>query len=223
MPFYQSTYHSRIFRDFKEIDAANYRRVIRFYEDKEEEIKRLDFEEYFELITAYVNALFEVGAYQKHLLMVDVVIEMVIVHNVEVYKGEDIFQKMLFRKAASLYNIMEYGKAEYILRELIKIDPYCEDFILFLRKCLRKKEPGFLNKAKAASILLFLLSAFVISVEVLFIRPFYKAHVDAVEASRTAIFLLGCTVLLGGTLLHGWLVQHRVHLFVEKTRNSKYY
>ena len=41
MPYYQSTYYSRIFRDFKEIDAVNYRRVIRFYEEKEEEIKRL--------------------------------------------------------------------------------------------------------------------------------------------------------------------------------------
>ena len=118
MPLYQSTYHSRIFRDFKEIDAANHRRIIRFYEDKEEDIQRLDFEEYFQLIVAYVNALFEVGAYQKHLLMVDVVIEMTIVHNVERYKGEDIYEKMLFRKAASLYNIMEYAKAEYILREL---------------------------------------------------------------------------------------------------------
>ncbi len=223
MPFYQSTYHSRIFRDFREIDAANYRRIIRFYEDKEEDIKRLDFDEYFELITAYVNALFEVGAYQKHLLMVDVVVEMAIVNNVEMYKGEDIYQKMLFRKAASLYNIIEYAKAEYILRELIKIDPFNEDFILFLRKCLRKKEPGFLNKAKATSIFLFLLSAFIISLEVLFIRPFYKNHVDVVEASRTAIFLLGCTALVGGTLLHHWLVQRRVSRFVENTRNAKFY
>ncbi|MCB0586455.1 MAG: hypothetical protein KDD06_14185 [Phaeodactylibacter sp.] len=223
MPYFQSTYHSRIFRDFKEIDAANYRRIIRFYEDKEEEIQRLDFDEYFELITAYVNALFEVGSYQKHLLMVDVVIEMAIVQNVEMYRGEDIYQKMLFRKAASLYNTLEYGKAEYILRELIKIDPHSEDPILFLRKCLRKKEPGFLNKAKAASILLFLLSAFVISVEVLFVRPFYKSQVDQIEASRTAIFLLGCAILVGGILLHRWLVHHRVRTFVEKTRNSKSY
>lgn len=221
MPLYQSTYHSRIFRDFKEIDAANYRRIIRFYEDKEEDIKRLDFDEYFELITAYVNALFEVGAYQKHLLMVDVSIEMAIVHNVEIYKGEDIYQKMLFRKAASLYNIMEYSKAEYILRELIKIDPYNEDFVLFLRKCLRKKEPGFLNKAKATSILLLLLSAFVISIEVLFVRTFYKAYVNEIEASRTAIFLLGCAVLVGGTLLHRLLVQRRVSRFVERARNAK--
>ena len=221
MPLYQSTYHSRIFRDFKEIDAANHRRIIRFYEDKEEDIQRLDFEEYFQLIVAYVNALFEVGAYQKHLLMVDVVIEMTIVHNVERYKGEDIYEKMLFRKAASLYNIMEYAKAEYILRELIKIDPHSEYAILFLRKCLRKKEPGFLNTAKAGSIFLFLLSVFVISIEVLFIRPFYKAHVEEVEFTRTAIFLLGCFVLVAGLLLHRWLVQRRVDSFVEKTRSAK--
>lgn len=222
MPYFQSTYHSKIYRDFKEIDAANYRRIIRFYEEKEDEARRLDFEEYFELLVAYVNALFEVGAYQKHLLMVDVAIEMAIAQNIEWYKGEDIFQKMLFRKAASLYNLMEYGKAEYILRELVRIDPYSEDAILFLRKCLRKKEPAFLNRAKAFSIFLFLVSAFVISIEVLLIRPFYKAQIEGVEASRNVVFLLGCTVLLGGLLLHRWRVYRRVCSFVERSRNSKH-
>lgn len=223
MPFYQSTYHSKIFRDFKEIDAANYRRIIRFYEDKEEEIRQMEFQEYFQLLTAYVNALFEVGAYQKHLLMVDIVIEMAIVHNVELYRGEDIYQKMLFRKAASLYNIMDYDKAEYILRELIKIDPYSEDAVLFLRKCLRRKQPAFLHSAKAASIFLFLLSAFVISIEMLFVRPFYKQQADEVEMARTGIFLLGCGVLAGSILIHRWVVQRRVYSFVEETRNAKTY
>ncbi|MCB0581760.1 MAG: hypothetical protein KDD10_20940 [Phaeodactylibacter sp.] len=116
---------------------------------------------------------------------------------------------------------MEYDKAEYILRELIKIDPFNEDTILFLRKCLRKKEPGFLNNAKAFSIFLFLLSAFIISVEVLFIRPFYKEQVAEIEATRSGIFLLGCSVLVGGILLHRWLVQRKVRSFVAKRRNSK--
>lgn len=221
MPYFQSTYHSKIYRDFKEIDAANYRRIIRFYEDKEEEVRRLDVEEYFELIVAYVNALFEIGAYQKHLLMVDIVIELAILQNIDWYKGEDIYQKMLFRKAASLYNTLEYDKAEYILRELIRIDPHSEDPILFLRKCLRKKEPAFLSKAKALSIFLFLLSAFVISIEVLFIRPFYKEQADGIEASRTFIFLLGCAVLVGSILFHRWRVQSHVSSFVGKARHSK--
>ena len=222
MPYFQSTYHSKIYPDFKQTDRGNYRRTNRFYEEKEEEAGRREREEYFELIVAYVNALFEVGAYQKHLLMVDVVIEMAIVQNIEWYKGEDIFRKMLFRKAASLYNMMEYGKAEYILRELIRIDPHSEDSIFFLRKCLRKKEPAFLNKAKAFSIFLFLVSAFAISIEVLFIRPFYKAQVEGIEASRNIVFLLGCTVLAGGLLLHRWRVRRHVHSFVERSRNSKH-
>ncbi len=221
MAYFQSTYHSKIYRDFKEIDGANYRRIIRFYEEREDAIRQLDFNENFELLVAYVNALFEVGSYQRHLLMVDLIIEMAIVQNIRQYRGEDVYHKMLFRKAASLYNLMEYNKADYILRELIKMDPYDEDSIMFLKKCLRKKEPGFLNKAKAASIFLFLMAAFVISIEVLFVRPFYKMHVAPVEASRNAIFLLGCIFLLGGNLFHRFRVYREVNQFVEHIRRRK--
>ena len=53
------------------------------------------FEEYFEILTSYVNALFEAGAYQKHALMADVVIEASIINNVRVYQGIALFEKTL--------------------------------------------------------------------------------------------------------------------------------
>ena len=221
MAYTPSTYHSRIYRDFKEIEAVNYRHIIRFYEEREHSIQQLDFEESFELLVTYVNALFEVGAYQKHLLMVDVVIETVIDQSIGLFRGEDIFHKMLFRKAASLYNRMEYKQAEYILEELIRIAPGETDAALFLKKCLRKQEPPFLNLAKACSILFFMLAAFIISLEVLFVRPFYKMYVDLVEATRIIIFLVGWLVLLGGIILHRLRVERKVDQFVTVARIKK--
>ena len=218
MPLYQSTYHSKTFRDFKEIESDNYRRIIHFYEEREDTIRGLEFDEYFELLIAYVNSLFEVGFHQKHLLMVDVAIEEAINNNVQYYAGEDIFEKLLFRKAASHYRCAELDRCDYVLRELIRINPYREDAILFLKKCLRRKEPLFLNRAKALSIFCFLLAAAVVCGEVLLVRPFYAIYTETVEWSRNGIFLFGCISLAGGVLLHRLRVERRVERFVMGNR-----
>lgn len=221
MPSYQSTYYSKIFRDFKEIEEMNYRGIIHFYEKNEEAILKLDEEEYFVLLYAYTNALFEVGFHQKHLLMVDPALELVIVSNIKRYKGDDVFQKLLFRKAASNYNLREYDDAQYILEELLRIDSYNEEVILFLKKCLRKKEPVILDHAKAVSIFLLLLTAFIIGLEVLFVRPFYKIHVPVVEASRITTFLIACSILILGTAWHYTRVEKRVNEFILHIRRNK--
>lgn len=92
----QST--TSIFQSFNQIDRQSYHTIIRYFNQHVEEIKCLDFEEYFEILTSYVNALFEAGAYQKHALMADVVIEASIINNVRVYQGIALFEKTLFQK-----------------------------------------------------------------------------------------------------------------------------
>lgn len=221
MSYFQSTYHSKVYRDFKEIEPTAYRQIIHFYEEKETEIRRLEFDEYFDLLIAYVDALFEIGAYQKHLLMVDVIIENSIRHNIQFRNGTDIYQRTLFKKAASLYNVLKYQEADYILRELIRMDPYDSDSILFLKKCLRSKKPELVNNARAISIFLFLLTAFVICIEVLFVRPFYHMHTELVESSRISIFILGCAILMGGDLLHRWSVEKEVNKFADRIKREK--
>lgn len=221
MPLYQSTYHSKTFRDFKEIEATNYRRIIHFYEGREETIRGLDFEEYFEMLIAYVNSLFEVGFHQKHLLMVGVAIEEVIVQNVASPPGESLYEQLLFRKAASHFQCLQYDQCHYVLMQLIRIDPYHTDAISFLKKCRRRMEPAFLEHAKAMAIFLFLLSALVIAIEVLLVRPFYEMHAGLVERSRNTIFAMGCLSLVGGLLLHRLRVEQRVERLVQQIRQEK--
>ncbi len=88
---YKPTYYSKIYRTFLSLDEMAFQELIHFFEENEKEIRELDFEEYFEVLAAYVTALFEVGAYREHLLMVDVVIETSIINNIVEYKGEDLF------------------------------------------------------------------------------------------------------------------------------------
>ena len=42
MPYYQSTYHSKLYRDFKAINPSAYRDIVRFFEEKEDNIRKLD-------------------------------------------------------------------------------------------------------------------------------------------------------------------------------------
>ena len=221
MPYLQPTYHSKLYRDFRSIDAAAWRDIIHFFERRETDIRALDFDEYFELLYTYVNALFEVGAYQKHLVMVDEIIETAISHNIHTYKQEDIFKKSLFRKAASLYNTSDYHHAEHILRELVRMDPDYRDAVLFLKKCLRSVHFRSLQVFRAAGIFLFLTAAVVISVEVLFVRPFYAVHAGWVEVLRIVLFLAGFAALALGELWHRWVAHLRVEAFAEDNRRRK--
>jgi hypothetical protein len=136
---FRPTYHSKIYRSFLSLDENSFQEIIHFFEDHEKEIQGLDFEEYFDLLVAYVTALFEVGAYKEHLLMVDVVIETSILNNILEYKGEDLYQRMLFLKASSLYNTQQYQKAENVLCELMRM--YIEDqgAVLFMNSILCRK------------------------------------------------------------------------------------
>ncbi len=221
MSLFQSTYHSKVYREFRCIDPQAYRDIVRYYERWEEKIRGLDEEEFFELLTAYVDALFEIGAYQKHLLMVDLVIEKTILENITLYKGRDLFRELLFRKAASFYNLREYKKADHILRELIRIDPYRKDAHSLLRKNLSQQKRQPIKLAQATGVFLFLMAALVISLEVLLVRPFYPMHASLIEGSRNSIFLLGCLALGTGYAWRRWQVERSLQPFLRECMHKK--
>lgn len=216
MEYFNPTYYTKVYRQFKAIDPTAYREIIRFYEKEEDKIVRLEFDEFFELLVAYVDALFEIGAYRKHLLLVDVVIEKSITNNVTTYRGEDIFRKMLFRKAASFYNTHEYIKSAYILTELLKIDPEDPAYALLYRKCRLKARPSLLNHARATGVFLFLMTALIIALEVLFVRPWYEMHTELVMGVRNTTFLLGGLVLIAGFGYNYYLANRDLRQLIEQ-------
>mgnify|MGYP001546090202 CR=1 FL=1 len=216
-----TTYHSLLYRNFKEIAADNFRQIIRFYEENEKKIRFLHFEEYFDLQAAYVNALFEIGAYKKYLLGVDQVIEMTITHNIRQHHGEDVFRQLLFRKAASLYNLHDFDKSRYILCELIKIDKNDKFAIQLLTACLRKQPSNWLRVFRAVSIFLFLATALIIFIEVMAIRPFFENYSSDIELIRNISFVSGLLVLGTGVLYHRLHADYKVSRFISCVRQGK--
>jgi len=222
MATYRSTYYSPLYREFKSIDPRSYRELVRFYEKHESEIRDLNSEEEsIDMLIVYVNALFEVGAYRKHLLLVDHVVEAAVAHNIFVFEGKDLFRQSLFKKAASLFNTYQFKKAQIILRQLVRMDPFEPYAIRFLKKCIRRCRPRLLNAFRATSVFLLLLTALIIALEVLFVRPFYDMHTNLVEMSRNTLFVLSCLILVTGFLYNRWLAEREVEELVYQMRERK--
>lgn len=221
MNYAKSTYYTKIYRDFKELEIGDHRAIVNYYDEHEQDIRELDFQEYFEVLVTFVNALFQIGKYQKHLLMIDVAIEASVMNNIKIYQEEDVFHKLLFQKAASCYHTFDLERADHILRELIKMNPKDKISILFLKKCLRRKQPNFIAKSRAISIFLFLATAVVICADVLIIRNFFN-NIHHQTTILTYILLGGAIVtLIGAEAWHRWCISKEVDDFVRVFRRIK--
>ena len=215
------TYHSPIYRGFKSIETDDRRAVVRFFEKHEKAIIQLEFNEYFELLIAYTDSLFEVGAFAKHILMSDVVIEASIEQNIQFFHGQDVYYNGLFKKAASFYNLYEYDKAEHILRELIKMNPYNSETINFLKKCRHDRKSSFVKNMRAAAMVLFLITPLIIAFEVLFVTHFYPYWVEYVRTLWMVVFIVGWVCYLSGDLIHKYRETTQIDRQVKKAKEMK--
>lgn len=221
MSYFRKTYSSKVYRDFRAIDSRQWHNIVRFFEQYEGEIKLLEFDEYFELLVAYTNALFEIGYYEKHLLMVDVVIETAVGNNITFFQGEELFNASLFRKAASCFHTFRLEKAEHILTELLRIDPFHKDAKRFLKKCLRHKHPSWIRNIRAFSVLFFFLAALFICFEMIWVSSFHPELLGIINMLRNLIFGSGILLLIGSTIYHYLVVSQSVNRFVEELRRKK--
>ena len=215
------TYHSPIYRSFKSLETADHRAVVRFFEKYEKDIVQLEFNEYFELLVAYTNSLFEIGSYSKHILMSDVVIEASIEQNVQFFHGQDVYYTALFKKAASFYNQYEHDKAEHILKELIKMDPHNSETINFLKKCRHERKSPFVKNMRAAAMVLFLVTPMIIALEVLFVTHFYPSWVEVIRTLWMVVFLAGWVCYLSGDLIHKYRETREIEGLVEEAKRTK--
>ena len=192
-------HYSQLYRELRAVDPADFHRIIRTYEERELEIGRLDVLEHFELTVWYVDALFETGAYRKHQLMVDLVIHASIRHDIRHVPGreEEIFEYQLFRKAASAFRIQDYATAEHVLRELISIRPKKEVYYRFLRTTLFRRQTDVLQFGRAACIFCMLLTALVVTVNLLVVNSFYPRHTATMTWISLDVFVIGLLTLVG--------------------------
>lgn len=212
---YPEIYRSKVYEGFKEIEPDAWREMIYFFEENEKRIKKLEFEEYFEVLIAYINALFDGEKFLKHLEIVDIAIEASVNRNIKYHNNQDIFKTLLYQKAVASYRTLQYPRADHILRELIRMDKADENSKELLEKTLSAVHPKFLQKTRAVSILFFLFSAMVICAEVVFIRTLMPEFLDTVEIIRNSLFFTGWAVLASGEIKHRLQVKKEIKDFIQ--------
>jgi tetratricopeptide (TPR) repeat protein len=212
------TIYARLYRDFLAIEPKNYHAIIRFYEQWEAQIAQLDDDQHYQLLLAFTNALFEVGAYRQFLVVVDqaILVSLDESYLKDQHYKQQLFEQLLFRKAAAFVQTIEPAKAEHVVRELLRINPKHALASLLLRKTLRQQNTSINIITRAVAILLFGLSALIIIVEVLIIRSFYELYTGPVELSRNLIFIGGLLVLGLGEALTHWRAYRTAKRFAKK-------
>ncbi len=218
-----SSLHSKTYNEFKEIDMHAYQLIVDFYIKHEEDIRQLKFHEYFELQLAYIEALFESGLYLNLIKICDETIEAVIQNNIQYYQGADIYRKLLLRKSAAHYNLLEYHKAEFILKELIKINPNDGYVIRFFRKSQSHRPPSYVQNTRNVSLLLFLFTAMVICFEMAYFG-FGKPQTEMgmiIEVARNIVFLSGWLVLILGDGIFRWKIFKSTKSYVKTMQIQK--
>lgn len=202
----------RLYRNFKAIEVNDFHGLIRFYEQNEDGIRVLDFDEYLDCTLAYTHALFEAANHGKHLVMCDHLLELVIMQNVDNWGGEDLYHRLLFKKSASLYHLQEHGKSERILREIVKIYPHDRLATLFLNKALLRQKPAWLFRARAAAVGFALLAVVVIALEIFAVPRFFPALLQPFQIAHTLLIALSLASLSVGEAAHAlrcWLKTRR--------------
>jgi tetratricopeptide (TPR) repeat protein len=128
----------QIFEEYQDIEPNDYLEKIRFYEQRSEQIFSLDEEQQYFLKYEFVNALFDIGRYEKVLVEVDDLIEYVFLNNIS-YSQEDNFAELVFLKAASTYHMGDYDNAAHLSRQLIGLNPKDQVYGELHKNAIRQK------------------------------------------------------------------------------------
>ncbi len=170
---------------------------VKYYLDKIKNNDELDYYEKLELSIDYTIALFEIGKYEKYLYIVDDVIEKVIEENIRELQGVDVFEALLFRKAASHYNLGEYDSSIYILRQLVKINPKESLYKKLLSKAVKKERHKNNNGLlRPVTVLSFLLSIALKLIDIFVIDAFYNDYHTMFTIATYVIFISGVLILV---------------------------
>lgn len=181
--------------DYSRIDKTDFKAKVQFYEQQQGKINELLPKDKFEIEVDYSFALFELGKYSKCLTILEKLIVLVIRENIFILDGENIFHSLLFKKSACHYNLGESEKSKHVLQELIKMDYSNETYQTFFKRCYRSEYKQEYRWMGGLVVGLFLLAAFIISIELLIVRPFYFESAGVVEMTRNSIFAIAILVL----------------------------
>ncbi|MBK8624396.1 MAG: hypothetical protein IPN86_02080 [Saprospiraceae bacterium] len=209
---------NQVYLRYLRLGETAYREKVRFYEENPDAISSLYFEDRLEIDFDYLYCLFEVGRYERFLCKVDPFIELIVVENIYEFRDENIFQELLFRKAACLYQLKQYQKSEVILRQLVRMDRQNPLFIGLYTICTRKIETDIYITIKALAMASFLI-VLGITIARIFLEPFLDIYLAPFLSLRIILFSFGICCLIGLELAFQYKIYKKTGMFSHRLIN----
>lgn len=202
--YLQQTELLKVYRTFKSLDPTDPNSIVRYYEKHEKALNSLDFDQYFACLATYTDALFEAELYQKHLVMCDHLLELIIVENISSHRGEDIFQYTLLRKACTLNNLGETTQAREVIEQLIRINPGHRAARQVLAIMLLRQQPNWHQKCTGAAILCILAASVALAADTLLVHIFDLDFPLRLDYIGIGLLGLALSLIVGVKVFHTW-------------------
>lgn len=196
--------------DYQLIPSTDYRGKIRHFDRYQHSFDHLGDDQKLDIHLDFIKALFEVGNYHRFVQSADPLIEQVIVDNVYEHRGEKVFEELLFKKAAALFNLRKYDAAIKILKSLIKIDPKHLLSKRLLALCIRKRGKDWYDLSKATAIVLLFSTVSILFAESVIVSSFHLQHLDKVILLRNTLILMASALLMGREIAMIWYIRKEI-------------
>ena len=234
MPVLQNRYYSKwkklnkddrnsdFYFKYHRIGSNAFRDKVRYYEDNRDQIHFLSYEERIDVDLDYVLCLFEIGKYHKFLSKADALIEVVIIDNIFTYNGLNIYNDLLFKKAACLYNTGQYNQAERVIKAILNLDEENKDARALFGKCKRKKGRDWYEGTKAMAVVMFLSAISIALAELLVIKPFFNHLLYSFSFLKISCLVIGILALVGNEAYLRYIIGKEIgYTFSWESLNFK--
>lgn len=205
-------YSRQLYFNYFGLGDDAWREKVRYYEANKKAINNLYFDERIELDIDYLICLFEVGRYERFLMFADPIIESIITENIFTFKGENIFNELLFKKAACYYQLHDYKKAKDILLQLISMDGSKELYIGLYSICNRKLSNDMYLTIKATAMAALLLVCGITMARIL-LEPFFNIYLQPFLYLRTVLLIYVLSILLGLEIAFQFRLKRETGMF----------
>jgi hypothetical protein len=196
--------------EYHRIGSKAFRDKVRYYEDNRSFIDQLKYQERIDVDIDYILCLFEIGKYHKFLSKVDGLIEIVIVDNIFEYNGVNIYNDLLFKKAACQFNTGQYIKSEKILKAIVKLEPENNLVRTLYGRCKRKQGRDWYEGTKAVAMVMLISAISIAFMELLIVRPFYNDYVSTISGMKILFFVTGIISLIGNEIYLYYIVGKEI-------------
>ncbi len=211
MKFINSPYEQEDILDlYKQIEERQYYDKVRFYWEYKNQIELLDDSDQIALRIEVCEAYFEISQYNDVIEVADPLLEDIIIKNVFIHKGNDAFQKVLFKKAAAHYNLEEYQESKQVLKELLRLKPEHKLARYLFKEVVFKQRKRRYTIIHGMGVAFLLFGLLFYALNSLFFLPYYGIEYPILNSIPAAGFVMGLGTVILNELKMKWIIYRSI-------------